>query len=101
VAEASFNQVARLCHQGRIGPLSLPRARSTLALVDALARDVLQTATDLGYLEQQGDEWTLSERGARLGVEMEVALGRARESSSGNLIRPYTEYLPTGSEELS
>jgi hypothetical protein len=59
---------------------------------------MLGAATDLGYLSEEGSDWALTRRGARLAEEMEEAMGAAQKTARA--VQPYTDFLPTGTEEL-
>ncbi len=99
----TFSRVARLCYAAHAGTttISLPQVQAVLELPQNIATAVLDEAVTAGYLRRRGAKWALTERGTRLGLEMKEATDTVQKAATSYFVRPFTEFRPTGEEDLS
>lgn len=100
----TFTRLARLCYAAESSPpatISLSRAQATLQLPQNLVTSLVAEAVTAGYLMPSGADWSLTDRGTRLGREMVATVEATRDAAIDQIVRPFTDFFPTGDEDVS
>lgn len=101
----SFSQLATMClalSEADGAGVSAERLQIALRQGAARTREGLAIASAKGYVAKGADgTWTATSRGERLAQELSSALEQTHEETDRFHARPYTEFMPTGRENLS
>jgi hypothetical protein len=99
----SLYWIARLTaslYQAGEGSVREEAVAETLEQTVGQSLDLLERAKEAGYVEGGVGAWQLSEHGVGVGQRAAAAYEQAAQRDRVLHYRPYTEFLPTGSERL-
>jgi hypothetical protein len=100
----SFSQLAAICLalSEAHAPASTPTLQQTLRQGVSTTRDALETACEKEYVVEVGSGmWALAARGERLAAASLRAVQETRVETAELHANPYTDFLPTGREDLT